>query len=68
MKNNVVQFKRELIIDKLPDDLMTISEFATLHGCSKSLIYKLKNNGRIRLYPIGHFKVSEKEALKAMGV
>ena len=66
--NKVVQFRREFNITELPDDLMSISDFATLHGCSKSLIYKLKNNGRLKLYPIGHYKVSEYEALKAMGV
>ena len=68
MRTNVVQFRHRTEINELPDDLMSISDFATLHGCSKSLIYKLKNNGKLRLYPIGHYKVSELEALRAMGV
>lgn len=68
MINKVVQFKRESKINELPDDLISISNFAEKYGCSKALIYKLKNKGRIRLYPIGHYKVSENEALRAMGV
>ena len=68
MQNNVLKFKREFKINELPDDLITISNFAEKYGCSKGLIYKLKNKGRIRLYPIGHFKVSEGETLRAMGV
>ena len=68
MYNNVLKFKREFKIAELPDDLISISNFAEKYGCSKSLIYKLKNNGKLRLYPIGHYKVSEYEALRAMGV
>ena len=62
--SNVLKFKSR----ELPDDLITISNFAEKYGCSKGLIYKLKNKGRIKLYPIGHYKISECETLKAMGV
>ena len=66
MINNVVKFRQS--VRDLPDDLMLISDFAEKYGCDKSFIYKLRDRGRLRLYPIGHFKVSVSEALRAMGV
>lgn len=68
MINKVVQFKREFKINELPDDLMLISDFAKKYGCSECYLYKLKYKGKLRLYPIGHYRVSESEALRAMGV
>lgn len=64
--NNVLKFRQRDY--ELPDDLISISNFAQKYGCSKSLIYKLKNKGRIRLYPIGHYKISECETLRVLGV
>ena len=68
MLNKVIQFKRELNINELPDDLMPVSDFAAKYGCSKSCVYKLNYRGKLKLYPIGHYKVSASEALRAMGV
>ena len=68
MQNNVLKFKREFKINELPDDLMLISEFAQKYSVDKSYIYKLRDRGKLRLFPIGHYRVSEYEALRAMGV
>ena len=62
--NKVVRLWRR----ELPDDLITVSQFAIKHGCSKSYVYKLHNLNRIKFFPCGYNKFSEKEALKAMGV
>ena len=62
--SNVLKFKSR----ELPDDLITVSDFIQLHNCSKSYLYKLKNQNKIKFYPIGYYKFSEKEALEAMGV
>ena len=66
--NNVLKFRQRGC--ELPDDLVTVSEFIALHKhkCSKSYLYKLKNQNKIKFYPIGYYKFSEREALEAMGV
>ncbi len=58
MKNNVINFIKETI----PDDLITISNFAKKYGTSKSYLYKLINKGVIKLYKYGYFKISERQA------
>lgn len=63
--SNVLKFKNKGV---LPDDLMTVSEFIKQHKCSKSYIYKLRNQNKITFYPLGYYKFSESEALRAMGV
>lgn len=62
--SNVLKFKSR----ELPDDLITVSDFIQIHKCSKSYLYKLKNQNKIKFYPIGYYKFSEREALDAMGV
>lgn len=62
MKNNVINFSKE----PTPEDLMTISKFAKKWDCHKSYLYKLRDRGKIKFYPRGYFKVSEKEVIKAM--
>lgn len=55
-------------VDKLPDDLMKISEFVKKYKCSKPYPYILRNRGKLTFYKIGTFRVSESEALRVMGV
>lgn len=53
---------------ELPDDLITVSQFALKYGCDVSYPYKLRDRGKLRLYHFGYYKLSEKEGLEAMGV
>lgn len=62
MLNKVVQFNRVAT----PDDLMTIKDFAALHGCSVNFVYKLNYKGLLHFYKRGKNKVSESEALRVM--
>ena len=62
--NKIVQFWHR----ELPDDLITVSQFADKHGCSKSYLYKLHNLNKIKFFSCGYNKFSESEALRAMGV
>ena len=68
MRTNVVEFRKAQKIYELPDDLMPIAEFAQKYKCAKSYLYKLHNQNKIKFYPIGRFKVSASEVLRAMGV
>ncbi len=63
MHGHVIKLKTQ---GATPDDLMTVRQFAEKRGCSKSYIYKLRDQQKIKLYPRGRLKVSESEALKAM--
>lgn len=63
MSNVIKLWRREL-----PDDLITVSQFAIKHRCSKSYVYKLHNQKKIEFFPCGYNKFSEREALEAMGV
>ena len=65
MYNNVLKFNRSIV--KTPDDLMTVKDFATLHGCSVNFVYKLNYKGLLHFYKRGKNKVSESEALRVMG-
>lgn len=65
MINKVLKFEKRSIV-VTPDDLMTVSEFALKHGCSKEYVYKLHYKGLLEFYKRGKNKVSESEALKAM--
>ena len=62
--SNVLKFKSR----ELPEDLITVSQFVNKYGCDKSYLYKLRDRGKLRLFKLGYFKFSEKEALEAMGV
>lgn len=64
MINKVVQFKKTSIAT--PDDLMTVKDFAALHGCSINYVYKLNYKGLLHFYKRGKNKVSESEALRVM--
>lgn len=66
MQNKIVQFRKQPALE-IPDDLITINEFATKYGCAKSYIYRLRDKNALKLYKIGYYKVSEAEALRAMG-
>lgn len=63
---NVIKLENVKSSLATPEDLMTISELANKLGCDKSYIYKLRDRGKLKLYKRGYFKVSEKEAIKAM--
>lgn len=63
MKNNVINLKQDEVT---PDDLITISSFAQKYKMSKSHIYDLINRGLIKRHKWGYFKISEKEACKAV--
>lgn len=62
--SNVVKFQKKSI--GTPNDLMTIKEFAEIHGCSINFVYKLNYKGLLHFYKRGKNKVSESEALEAM--
>lgn len=62
--SNVLKFKSK----ELPDDLITVSQFAHKYGCHVTYLYKLRDRGKLRLYRFGYYKLSEREALEAMGV
>ena len=71
MKNNVLKFKRKenkMPLPDIPSDLIKIADFASKYDCSKSYIYKLTHSGKLRIFKIGNFKISEAETLKALGV
>ena len=63
--SKVIKFKTSPV-DSLPDDLMTVKEFATTHGCSVDYVYKLNYKGLLHFYKRGKNKVSESEALRVM--
>lgn len=65
--SNVIKFKTSPV-DSLPDDLMKIGEFVKKYKVDRSYPYKLRDRGKLTLYKIGSFKVSESEALRVMGV
>ena len=65
MINKIVEFNRKASI-VTPDDLMTVKEFATAHGCSVDYVYKLNYKGLLHFYKRGKNKVSESEALRVM--
>lgn len=65
--SNVVKFKTSSV-ESLPDDLMKIGEFVKKYKCDRSYPYKLRDRGKLTLYKIGSYKVSESEALRVMGV
>lgn len=54
-------------VDSFPDDLMKIGEFVKKYKCDRSYPYKLRDRGKLTLYKIGSFRVSESEALRVMG-
>lgn len=64
MLNNVISFNNS--ISQIPDDLITISNFAKKYGTSKSYIYKLLYGRKIKRYKFGYLKISEKETIKAL--
>lgn len=64
--SKVIKFKKSPV-DCLPDDLMKIGEFVKKYKCDRSYPYKLRDRGKLTLYKIGSFKVSESEALRVMG-
>lgn len=66
MKNNVINIKRKLVIDELPNDLITISKFAAKYGTGKSYIYKLIYKRLVKPYKYGYLKLSESEVLKIL--
>ena len=63
MYNKVVNFNHRVAT---PNDLMTIKDFAALHGCSVNFVYKLNYKGLLHFYKRGKNKVSESEALRVM--
>ena len=65
--SNVIKLKPSPV-DSLPDDLMKIGEFVKKYKVDRSYPYKLRDRGKLTLYKIGSFRVSESEALKVMGV
>ena len=64
--NNVISLENKKASIATPDDLMVISQFSKKYGCDKSYIYKLRDKGKLKLHKRGYFKVSEREALRAM--
>lgn len=63
MKNNVINIQKRTLkeLEDLPEDLMTITNFAKKYGTSKSYIYKLIYKGAIKHYKYGYSKISESE-------
>ena len=64
--SKVIKFKTSPV-DSLPDDLMKIGEFVKKYKVDMSDPYKLRDRGKLTLYKIGSFRVSESEALRVMG-
>ena len=64
--SNVIKFKTSPV-DSLPDDLMKIGEFVKKYKVDRSYPYKLRDRGKLTLYKLGCFKLSESEGLKAIG-
>lgn len=65
--SKVIKFKTSPV-DSLPDDLMKIGEFVKKYKVHRSYPYKLRDRGKLTLYKLGSFRVSESEALRVMGV
>lgn len=65
--SNVIKL-RQSSVDSLPDDLMKIGDFVKKYKVDRSYPYKLRDRGKLTLYKIGSFRVSESEALRVMGV
>lgn len=64
--SNVIKL-RQSSLDCLPDDLMKIGEFVKKYKVDRSYPYKLRDRGKLTLYKLGCFKLSESEGLKAIG-
>ena len=67
MHGHVIKLKTQ---DATPDDLMTVRQFAEKRGCSKSYIYKLrdqqkikflKNEKKIKFFPFLWFYYSHRK-------
>ncbi len=62
MKNNVINFKGESILDELPDDLISFKEAGLKYRIKYPTLYKYTRILRqIPYYSKGGFKVSEKD-------
>mgnify|MGYP007101919709 CR=1 FL=1 len=64
--SKVIKFKTSPVED-YPDDLIKIGEFAKKYKVDRSYPYKLRDRGKLTLYKLGCFKLSESEGLKAIG-
>ena len=62
MQNKIIQFEKKVI----PDDLITVKQCAEKCGCTPQYLYKLRDLQKLKMYPRGYMKVSEREALQAM--
>ncbi len=64
--SKVIKFKISPVED-YPDDLMKIGEFVKKYKVDRSYPYKLRDRGKLTLYKLGCFKLSESEGLRAIG-
>lgn len=64
MKNNVINLNKSKI--EVPNDLISIKDFANKYDMKIGYLYKLHSAGKIQRYKRGIWKISENETLKVL--
>lgn len=62
--NNVINFNKSKI--EIPNDLISIKDFASKYNMKIGYLYKLHRSGKIQRHKRGVWKISESEVLKVL--